>query len=110
MYYLQKQGKDLRATPQEIKALIGIYIEMGSIPFPNMRLCWSKGRRHKLIADAITLNRFSMLRNNLYLVDNLQENERVEDKFWKVRPILNQFLNVLLKRLPDPEKRLGIDE
>ena len=110
MYYLQTQGQDLRATPQEIKALIGIHIEMGSIPFPNMRLYWSKARRHKLIADAMTLNRFSMLRNNLSLVDNLQENKRVEDKFWKVRPILNQFSNVLVQELPDPEKRLFIDE
>ena len=100
----------MRATPQEIKALIGIHIEIGSIPFPNMRLYWSKARRHKLIADAMTLNRFSMLRNNLYLVDNPQGNERVEDKFWKVRPILNQFSNVLVQELPDPEKRLCIDE
>ena len=81
MYYLQTQGKDLRATPQEIKSLIGIHIEMGSIPFPNIRLYWNKGRRYKLIADTITFNRFSMLRNNLHLVNNLQENERVEDKF-----------------------------
>ena len=100
----------MRATTQEIKALIGIHIEMGSIPFPNMRLYWSKARRHKLIADAMTLNRFSMLRNNLHLVDNLQGNERVEDKFWKVRPILNQFSNVLVQELSDPEKRLCIDE
>ena len=58
----------------------------------------------------MTLNRFSMLRNNLHLFDNLQENERVEDKYRKVRPILNQFLNVLLEELPDPKKRLCIDE
>ena len=45
MYYLQTQGKDLRATSQEIKALIGIDIEMGSIPFPNIRLYWSKEQR-----------------------------------------------------------------
>ena len=75
-----------------------------------MRLYWSKGRRHKLIADALTLNRFSMLKNNLHLVDNLQENERVEDKFRKVRPILNQFSNVLLEELPDTKIRLCIDE
>ena len=47
---------------------------------------------------------------NLHLFDNLQENKRVEDKFWKVRPILKQFLDVLLEELPDPEKRLCIDE
>ena len=43
MYYLQMQGKDLRATSQEINALIGIHIEVGFIPFPNIRLYWSKG-------------------------------------------------------------------
>ena len=34
----------------------------------------------------------------------------MEDKFWKVRAILNQFLNVLLEEVPDPKKRLCIDE
>ena len=88
-------GKDLKATPQEINTLLGMHLEMGSVPFPNMRLYWRKGRRYKLIADAMTVNRFSMLRNNLHCVDNIQENERSEDKFWKVRSIMNHFVKVL---------------
>ena len=88
MYYFQMHGKDLKATPQEINTLLGMHLEMGSVPFPNMRLYWRKGQRYKLIADVMTVNRFSMLRN-------IQENERSEDKFWKVRPIMNHFVKVL---------------
>lgn len=109
-YHFQTHGKNLRATTQEIKALIGMHIEIGSTPFRNLRLYWSKGRRYKLIADAMTFNRFCTLRNNFHLVDNLEENERKEDKFWKVRPIMNRVLNVLIEELPEPEKRLCVDE
>ena len=42
MYYVQMHGKDLKATPQEINTLLGMHFEMGSVPFPNMRLYLSK--------------------------------------------------------------------
>ena len=51
-----------------------------------------------------------MLRNNLHCVDNMQENKRSEDKFWKVGPIMNHFVKVLQEQMPNPEKRLCIDD
>ena len=47
MYYFQKTSKHLNTTSQEIKILIDIHIEIGSILFPNLRLYWSKTRHHK---------------------------------------------------------------
>ena len=81
---------------------------MGSSKFPALRHYWSKARRYNLVADAMTFNRFSVLRNNLHCVDNLQDNDRNNDKFWKVRPIMNQCLKVLLEE--KPEKRVCVDE
>ena len=76
MYNFQTQSKDLKATPQELKTLLDIHLEMGLIPFPNMRLYRSEERKmqYKLIADAMTLNCFSMLKNNPHYLDNMQEN------------------------------------
>ena len=81
-----------------------LHLEMESIPLPYITLHWSKRRRYKLIADAMTLNRFSMLRNNFHYAGIIHENEKSENKFWKVRPIMIQFLKVLREELPDPEK------
>lgn len=54
----------------------------------------------------MTFNRFSTLRSNLHCVDNMQDNERDKDKFWKVRPIMNEYLNVLSKETA--EKRVCV--
>ena len=108
MYYFQNTGKDLKVTGEEIKTLFGIHVEMGSAKFPTLRTYWSKARRYNLIADAMTFNRFSVLRNNLHCVDNLQDNNRDSDKFWKIRPIMKQSLNVMLQQ--QPEKNVCVDE
>ena len=108
MYYFQNTGKDLKVTVEEIKTLFGIHFEMGSAKFPTLRTNWSKARRYNLIADAMTFNRFSVLRNNLHCVDNLQDNNRDSDKFWKIRPIMKQSLNVMLQQ--QPEKTVCVDE
>lgn len=108
LYYFQNHGKNLKVTAEEIKALFGIHVEMGSASFPRLRQYWSKARRYPLIADTMTFNRFSALRNNLHCVDNLEDNERETDKFWKVRPIMDQFLKVILDEKPG--KRVCVDE
>ena len=84
MYYIQNTGKDLKVSDEEVRILFGIHVEMGSSKFPALRYYRSKARRYNLIADAMTFNRFSILQNNLHCVDNLQDNDRNNDKFWKV--------------------------
>ena len=110
MYCLQIKNKNLNVTKEEIQVLLGIHIEIGSVPYPQLRMYWSKDRRYPLIADAMSFNRFSTLRNNLHCVDNLQQNDREKDKFWKVRPIMDQYLKGLFEQLPEPEKRVCVDE
>lgn len=108
MYCMQKQGKSLGATSEEIQKLLGMNIEIGSMKCPQLRLYWSRSRRYKLTADSMTYNSFSALRNNLHIVDNLQAGGNNEDKLWKVCPIINAFMNGLSSiKL---EKRLSVDE
>ena len=85
--------------------MLGIHIEIGSVPYPQLRMYWSKDRRYPLTADAMSFNRFSTLRNNLHCVDNLQQNDIEKDTFWNVRPIMDQYLKVLFEQLPEPEKK-----
>ena len=53
-------------------------------------------------------NRFSVLRNNLHAVDNMIDNKKAHDKFWKMRPIVDAFM----KSFPETpaETKLSIDE
>ena len=108
MYYFQQKGASLGVTKKEIEIMLGIHIEMGTMAYPQIRLYWSSNRRHALIANSMTLNRFSKIRNNLHLVDNLQHDETSNDKYWKVRPILDKFQERIL--LEKVEAMLSIDE
>ena len=101
MYYMQTYGKSLNVTEQEIKALFGIQIEIGAVPYTQLRMYWSRDRRYPLIADAMSFNRFSSLRNILHIVDNMQQNNRDADKFWKVRLMMDRYLQTLLETQPD---------
>ena len=58
----------------------------------------------------MSFNRFSSLRNNLHIVDNMQQNNRDADKFWKVRPMIDRYLQTLLETQLDTEKRICTDE
>ena len=108
MYYFQQKGASLGVTKKEIETMLGIHIEMGTMAYPQIRLYWSSNRRHPLIANNMTLNRFSKIRNNLHLVDNLQHDETSNDKYWKVRPIMDKFQERIL--LEKVEAMLSIDE
>lgn len=107
MYHMQKQGKSLGVTTEEIQKLLGIHIEIGSMKCPQLHLYWGL-RHYELIADSMTDNHFSILRNNVHIVDDLQPDPNSEDKLWKVCPIINAFLNGLAGG--NLEKWLYVDE
>ena len=108
MYHFQEKGTCLGVTSKEIETMIGIHVEMGTVSYPQIRLYWTSKRRYPLIADNMTRNRFSKIRNNLHLVDNLDHDPNSPDKYWKVRPIMNKFNERIL--LEQPESMLSVDE
>ena len=97
--YLKKSLKKLICMPTnsvEIKKLFGLLIAMGAIRFPRLRMYWDSQFRIDIFKQNMSRNRFSQLRNNLHLVDNL----------W--RPIYDAIRN-RCKQL-QLEKILCIDE
>ena len=108
IYHFQEKGVSLGVTSKEIETMIGIHVEMGTMSYPQIRLYWTSKRRHPLIANNMTLNRFSKIRNNLHLVDNLEHDTNSPDKYWKVRPIMDKFHERIV--LEKPESMLSVDE
>lgn len=77
----------------EMKTLIGIHILMGCLKFPRTRMYWQKGYIVNLIADNMSRNRFFLLRNYFHVIDNNEIPRENKDKFIKVRPLYNSFLD-----------------
>lgn len=96
--YVFKTGKTLGLTLKELKVWSGINFAISALQIPKIRMCWEKGLRLSLIADAgrprETRDRYFLLRNSLkFVFDNdISEDERKDDRLWKVRPLINRVL------------------
>ena len=110
IHYHQVNGKILNTNATEIRRLIGVTLLMSTLKYPRINKYWSTHFRVSLIADNITIDRYFLLRNTVHLVDNnsLSEQQKSEDRLWKVRPLIDKFRNAVLK-LPR-EKNVCIDE
>lgn len=73
-------------------------------------MCWEKGLRISVIADAMTRDRYFLLRNSLkFVFDNeISEEERKKDSLWKVRPLIDRVLLGCQKQTKD--QHIAIDE
>lgn len=102
--YFQQKGRLLKSEMDEIKRFVGITLAMSALGYPRINMYWKTSFRVPLIADHMTRDRFFVIRNYLHLVNNLDvtENQREEDRLWKVRPLLNRFRNAVLS-LPREE-------
>lgn len=90
IYALQNTGTELLCSVQEMKLFFGILIYMGVLKFPRARMYWQSGTRISAIADAMAVNRFFKLRSALHITDqNEPRDTSSDDKFWKVRPLLD---------------------
>jgi hypothetical protein len=94
LYATQKNlGSKLKPTDEyEIKKLIGIHILMGCLKFPCVRMYWQKDYIVNLIAKNMSRNRFFILKNNFHVIDNNDIPQGNKDKFIKVRPLYDCFL------------------
>jgi hypothetical protein len=99
-----------KTSPTEIQQLIGLHMYMGCNKLPRLRLYWSPlmGLEKFSHFSIMTLKRFSQLRNNLHLVNNLERPSECTDKFFKVRPLLNAIRN-RCRELP-VEECVAVDE
>lgn len=87
---------------------------MTYIKYPNVRMYWSSlpGMRMDLIANNMTVNRFSEIKRFLHFENNESKpnsNDPSSDKYWKLRPILS-MLHDSFHAAATPEENVAIDE
>lgn len=109
LYAQQKNVKRFKPTDKnEIKKLFGLHILIGCMKFSRLRLYWDPILGIQAFKSNMTCDRFTQLRNNLHIVNNLEISKDNSDKFVKVRPVINAVRNRCLQ-LP-VEEVVSIDE
>uniref|UniRef100_A0A8C6PBR5 PiggyBac transposable element-derived protein domain-containing protein n=1 Tax=Nothobranchius furzeri TaxID=105023 RepID=A0A8C6PBR5_NOTFU len=91
---LAKNGKLLNTTVEEIYHIFGAAILMSCVHYPHTRMFWSNAFQIPAISDRMSCDRFFKLRSNLKAVidDDIPENQKKADRFWKVRPFMDHVL------------------
>lgn len=88
MYAVQKGTTFKHTDADEIMKLLGMHILMGVMKFPQVEMYWSNALNITSISSIMSRNRFYSLRTNLHLIDNNTIPNNCDDKFIKVRPII----------------------
>ena len=105
-----EQTKSVRVKHSDMCAFIGATILMSCLKYPRIRMYWAKVTKVSSISDKISRNFYFQIRSNLKVVDDnlVSRYQRLEDKFWKIRPIA---LRVKAGCLSIPRtSKLAIDE
>ncbi|XP_034094388.1 piggyBac transposable element-derived protein 3-like [Gymnodraco acuticeps] len=91
---LSRSGDPLNTSVDEVYHFFGACILMSCIRYPTIRMYWSKALRITAITDKFTRNRFFRLRGSIKVLidDDVPEDLRKRDTFWKVRPFLDRIL------------------
>uniref|UniRef100_A0A671XXE1 Si:ch211-255f4.7 n=1 Tax=Sparus aurata TaxID=8175 RepID=A0A671XXE1_SPAAU len=107
---LARSGYLLNTSVDEIYHFFGACILMSCVPYPQIRMYWSKALRFPAITERFTRDRFFRLRRSLKVLidDNVPEDLRECDKFWKVRPFLDRILKGCMSQARP--KCVSIDE
>lgn len=109
LYAMQKEGIQLSTTQKEIEIMIGVYLRMGLVQMPRVRVYWETDSRFPPIADAISRNRFEKIATMIHFINNMSvTDDQKKDKLWKVRPWIEQLRNRFLE-IP-PEENHAVDE
>lgn len=93
----------------EMKKIIGIFLYMGIVPYPEMHLYWSKSKLYdrELVFGTMSRDRFQLLLSLMHFSDNIAYAD--QHKIYKVKPlydmIVERFQNVY-----KPGAKVVIDE
>lgn len=108
--YAEQQNRlSFQSTdPAEMRVLFGLHMLMGCIKLPRVSMYWSQRFNLQMFKSNMTSDRFFQLRNNLHVVNNHEKPTDNNDKFFKVRPVLNAVRNRLLQF--EVEEIVSVDE
>ena len=110
MKEVNKTGRSLDTTKEELKTFFACCMLIGIYNLPRIRMFWRSDTRVPIVSDNISRNRFFALRTRLKLVDDdsVSKEAREIDRFWKVRPMLDQIQKGCLQNERTPN--VSIDE
>ena len=81
IYAMNKDGKTLNTSADEIEQFIGILLLIGVYPCTSYRLYWDNYSRFGLIADVMSRNRFELLLHYIHFNDNSQMKPRDDPEY-----------------------------
>ena len=86
LYSVQKTGKSICTTSDEIEQLIGIQMCMSVVKLPSFCMYWAVETRYPPVADAMSINRYKKLREFLHVNDNSKrdEHDNKNNKLFKI--------------------------
>ncbi|RVE52017.1 hypothetical protein evm_003295 [Chilo suppressalis] len=107
---VERNGRSLGLTKEECEFFIGISMIMSCVNYPHIRMYWNERWALPLITEAMTRDRFFLLRNSLKLVydNDIATEMREIDKLWKVRPLLDKIIKGCRKQ--KRSLKISIDE
>lgn len=108
--YAATKGKDsFRLDARELKLFLALLLASGYVRFPRKRMFWETAEDVSIrcLSEAMSRNRFEEILRYLHLADN--SNLDTDDKFAKVRPMVNH-INEQCKSNFIPEQNISIDE
>ncbi|XP_028678407.2 uncharacterized protein LOC114667313 isoform X2 [Erpetoichthys calabaricus] len=77
-------------TPEEVAVLIGMFIAMGTLKFPSVKLYWNESTRVPIIANAMSFQRFVELENALQVTGKQAEGTQA-NRLSSVQPVLERL-------------------
>ena len=108
LYSVQKTGKSVNVTVEEMKSFIEMQIVMGIVRMPRYEYYWSRELRYPAVADVMPLKRFDQLRRFLHVVDSDTFAEHSSNKLFKIQPLIDSVRKECIK--VEPEEFHSIDE
>ena len=92
--HILETGKSLGLTLRELKTYIGITMIMSALQYPQIDMYWSQKWKVRIIAMAMTRNRFFFIRCRLKCVYDAEvTDEQKIQKVWKIKPLFDRILN-----------------
>ena len=86
LYALRNGRPDPQISKEEVITFVGILVVSSYTTALNFRFYWqdSTDTRNELVGQAMTRNRFAMIKRNLHFCDKLDPG----DRYWKLRPLI----------------------
>lgn len=88
LFSVQKSGRSITTNKDEMERFLGVQMLMGLVKLPNYHYYWKRETRYSTFADLISANRYKTSRRYIHFVDNEQQDKTVNDKLFRIRPIL----------------------